>query len=58
MDDEGLTRRAAGTAILPEVEPMNFVLQAFMQSLFGALAAFFSSILAAILGLPTTGTGA
>jgi len=32
---------------------MDFVLRAFMQSLFGALAVFFSNIFAAILGIPT-----
>jgi len=36
---------------------MNLVIQAMIQSLFGALAAFFSTIFAAILNLPVTGTG-
>ena len=40
-----------------EIDDMNFVIQALTQSLFGALAAFFSTIFALILGLPTTGTG-
>jgi len=32
---------------------MTFVFQAFVASLYGALSAFFSNILALILGLPT-----